>query len=106
MKVTDAPSRIVGVQFGSLNIAIIKESNDSTAQADAKFGLITEEGEIQGFLNIYGWQWSEKARKALQEFIDVIEEEALKRVFKVEDGSDGDVPTDKKSKDNNEPAQF
>jgi len=109
MKFINAPSKIIGVQLGSLDIVVLSEPENPAKKnphASAKFGLITEGGDINGSLSINTWQWSAKTQKALEDFVAVLEEEAASKIFKIESEPVDGVPNSNKTKDNNEPAQF
>lgn len=108
MKLSTAPNKIIGVQFRSLYIATGPgpevDSTSNIIPHEAAFSLVNEEHGLLGSfkLHIGSMLDSEKVRKAVENLINVMEEEALKVIFK--DG--GSVATEQKEVDNNEPLQF
>lgn len=81
MKEIDAPSRIKGLTLSSLEISLV--STGPTARAE--YFLLNEESMPCAMLTVGGQEWSERAQKALSEFITVIEEEAAGKVFRMTD---------------------
>lgn len=77
MKLTDAPSRIVGVQLGEATLNFLQTG---ATPIRAKFALLGKEGDATGFVDITG-PWSDKTLDALRTFMEVLEEEAVQRLF-------------------------
>lgn len=96
MKLSGAPSKIVGVQLGKVSVELIRET---AVGITAKFALLSKEGEILGFVDIPGG-WSEKLEAALTTFVDALEEEALRVIFEQQSS---ETP---QSSPQNEPQQF
>lgn len=85
MKVTEAPSNIVGVALGEASFNFVRRDAPPII---AKFALITTDGAPVGFMDMASG-WSDKALEAFRVFSEVLEEEALRVLFKVPaDGSE------------------
>ncbi len=97
MKVSEAPSKIIGVTLGEANISLLRVQD---VPFKAKFALLTKDGNSCGYIEI--GEWSDKTIDALKTFIAVIEEEAL---TKISDGGSSEAPSTSPEK-LNEPKQF
>lgn len=101
MKLSNDKCKIVGIQLGEIRLSLIADPR-SPAVSEAKFALVGEDGLFIGSLLLGSSAWNDNMRKALEGFIDVIEQEALNYVFDVKDGKTEATP----EKDTNEPPQF
>lgn len=97
MKLTEAPTKIVGIQLGEAKLNFIRVGE---APIVAKFALITKEGDAAGFVDMMTG-WSDKALEALRVFSEVLEEEALARIFTMAQASE--TP---QTEEHSEPPQF
>ena len=97
MKLTQNPSKIVGIQFGEAKLNILRPGEPPLW---AKFALLNKDGEVCGYADISSW--SDKLVELLQQFTDALEEEALRLVF--EGGSE--EKKEEPNQERNEPPQF
>lgn len=77
MKLSDSACKIIGAQLGEVTLNYIRVD---LPPVKAKFALINKEGETCGFMEI-GHDWSEKVVEAARVFSEVLEEDALRRIF-------------------------
>ena len=96
MKVSEAPSKIIGVTLGEISVSILRPE---ASPFKARFALISKEGGAIGFMDMD--QWSERAIEALKTFQNVLEEEALARISEVTPAESTTSPEKR-----NEPQQF
>lgn len=97
MKVSEAPSKIIGVTLGEANISLLRVQD---VPFKAKFALLMKDGNSCGYMEI--GDWSEKTIEALKGFINLLEEEALARIS---DGGPSEATSTSPEK-RNEPPQF
>ena len=103
MKLSEAPTKIVGVQIGEVALNLIRQRGPDP-MLKARFALLTDKGPT-GFLDLddrFG-QWSEKTMIAMKGFTEALEEDALREIFKISDENTEQVL---KEGSENEPAQF
>ncbi len=97
MKISESASKIIGVQLGEASLNLIRMGE---VPIKAKFALISKEGDPIGFIDMNNG-WSEKALEALRTFSEVLEEEAMRKLF---DGQPSETAA--KSPGPDEPPQF
>lgn len=97
MKLSLAPSKIVGVQLGDATIVLL----GTGTPLRGKFALLTKDGETCGFMEI-GHGWSDKTIEALKAFSDALEEEALSMIMEAKSAEEP-APNPEAP---NEPPQF
>lgn len=99
MKLSEAPTKIIGVQVGELSLDLIRMG---VPMLKVRVALTTDEGPI-GFMDMGELgQWSGKTLDALRAFTEAVEEDALSRIFKLPAQSTETPQTEGR----NEPAQF
>ncbi len=97
MKLSETPSKIIGVQLGEASLNFIRIGE---VPIKAKFALMNKEGEVVGFVEVNNG-WSEKAQEAMRAFSEVLEGEVMVRLFEGQPSE-----TAEKSEGSNEPQQF
>jgi hypothetical protein len=102
MKLSEAPSKIVGIQVGELALNLIRTG---VPMLQVKFSLLTEEHGSTAFMDVSDAVsiWSSKVLDAMKAFTDAIEEDALKILFKVDAQQTTETSTGETS---DEPVQF
>jgi hypothetical protein len=80
MKLSEAPTRIIGIQVGELQLDLIRTGSQALK---VRVAMYTDDGPV-GFIDLGGLDpWSPKVIEAMRAFTDAIEEEALGLIFKV-----------------------
>lgn len=97
MKLSEQKSKIVGIMAGEVAINTIRPD---LLPLRVKFALLADEGPI-GFSET-SCDWSDKTVKAMQAFIDALEEDGLRMLFKGEPQATGTPQTEGRT----EPPQF
>lgn len=102
MKLSEAPTKIFGIQVGDLTIDLIRTGIPTIR---VKFALLTEEHGPTAFMDVSDTVsiWSPKTLEAMRAFTESLEEDALKFVFKVDGTQVTETPKDETS---DGPAQF
>lgn len=102
MKLSEQPSRIVGVMAGEVSMNLIRPDRDHPT-LKVKFGLLVDEG-VAGYSEIsgIGSSWSEKTLKAMSAFLEAIEEDGLRLLFK----AGPQAPETPQAEGRTEPPQF
>lgn len=96
MKLSEAPTKVIGVQVGELAIDLIRSG---VPALKVRIAMFTDAGVV-GFMDIAD-KWSKKSMDAMQAFIEALEEDALEVIFKVPQSSEPAAFADL-----NEPLQF
>lgn len=97
MKLSEAPTKIIGVALGEASINLIRPGE---LPFKARFAILTDSGTA-GYVDI--GEWTPEAAKALETFIAVLETEALNHLFKVPTAQAAETPQGDAA---NEPPQF
>lgn len=98
MKLTKSPCKITGIALGEASINLIRAGVPAFA---AKFAYVTEDEGLMGYIDLKDG-WSDNVTNALMEFVKVVEEDMLWRVFKIKED---EVPKADQP-DSNDPPQF
>lgn len=100
MKLSEAASKIIGIQVGELAIDLIRSG---LPNVKVRFALLAEEQSIAGFMDIDNMgHWSQKTLDAMRAFTEALEEDGLRIIFKV----DTQATETPRSDGPAEPAQF
>lgn len=99
MKLSEAPTKIIGIQVGEVTIDLIRSG---VPALKVRLAMFTDEGPV-AFMDVGdAGQWSNKSIDAMRAFTEALEEDALRLVFKV---PTQDTETTQ-ANGPNEPAQF
>lgn len=99
MKLSEAPTKIIGIQVGELELDLIRVG---VPVLKVRFALCTDDGPVS-VMDISDMSvWSQKSLDAMRAFTEALEADALRIIFKVPaqdtETAQADGP--------NEPAQF
>lgn len=97
MKLSETPSKIIGVQLGEASLNFIRIGE---VPIKAKFALMNKEGEVVGFVDVNNG-WGPKVEEAMRTFSEVLEAEVMERLFEGQPSE-----TAAKSEGSTEPQQF
>lgn len=84
MKLSEAPTKIIGVQVGELALDLIRSGMPSLK---VRFALLTEDGP-KAFMDVGELgNWSQKSLDAMRAFTEALEEDGLNLIFKATTGT-------------------
>ncbi len=101
MKLSEAPTKIVGLQVGEISLDLIRSG---LPMLKVRFALLTEDGP-KAFMDVGELgNWSQKSLDAMRAFTEALEEDGLNLIFRTSPGTQASEISGAEAGDG--PAQF